>query len=260
MLSNIHDLFDNHAYKPLVIGRRRRYDETPYRRLRIKEDDATEGQRAHPAIVKTLQTQFACFALLHNPATDSYHQLQGDIPMMLQMMDSGSAEVLVQCQKEVQSVVSDFDAVASRFPLNTAHVCTDRYSANLLAERILQHESSVRYLLQHSHCAVHKLASTEGKVLELVSYHLSGMVSCGACMRVGGARATLRKHLFNIIAERLEIRLGMPQAEAHRHHVYQWFLGKGMPGFATATPNNELSMRAARQRCILSHVMNGDIS
>ena len=180
--------------------------------------------------------------------------------MMLQMMDSGSAEVLVQCQQEVQSLLSDFDAVASRFTLNTALACTDRYSANLLAERVLQHESSVKYLLQHNHCVVHKLASTEGKVLELVSYHLSGMVACGACMRVGGARATLRKHLFNIIAERLEIRLGMPQAESHRHHVYQLFLGKGVPGFATATPNNELSMRAARQRCILSHFMNGDIS
>ena len=70
MLSHILDLIDNHSYKPLVIGRRRRYDETPYR-LRIKEDDAIEGQRAHPAIVKTLQTQFAFFTLLYNPDTDS---------------------------------------------------------------------------------------------------------------------------------------------------------------------------------------------
>ena len=105
---------------------------------------------------------------------------------------------------------------------------------------------------------IHKVASAEGKVLELVSFHMSGLVACGASMRMGGARATLRKILRDILSERLEIRIGFPQAKAQRDFLYDLLLpGSGEDHSKSKSRD---SLRARRQRCILDHKLNGDIS
>ena len=260
-LEHLKVLITEKGFVGLILGRRRRYDETPYR-LRVDEDDAvgnpgisSKSTTTSTSVVKTLQTQFTCFALLFDPKSGNYTLFQGQVPLWLQVMESGCAEVLVQCQQKIEGLLSHYDEIASLFQLNSTLVATDRFSANLLAERVMQHEAKEKYLLLHHHCVVHKCATGEGKTLDLVSYHLSGLVATGASMRMAGARSVLRQLLFSIISERLEVRVGPPQAAGWRDFIYATFL----PTSPSERGSSEASIVAHRQKCILSHFLNGDV-
>ena len=125
LLEHIRSLVQDHGFEALILGRRRGYDESPYR-LRVKEDDhalsKSKSTGHSPAIVKTLQTHLLAFALMRN-----LELVQGDVPVWLQVLESGSAEVLVQCEQRVEALISHYNSIAPLFSLNECLVCTDRY-------------------------------------------------------------------------------------------------------------------------------------
>ncbi len=266
-LSRVHDLISNHGFVGLVIGRKRRYDESPFR-LRLQEDlspnplsseSSSKGvgqPRQTVGTAKIMQSEFGIFALLKrwDSRVQAFHyqEVHGMCPTWLHAIEKNSAENIASTQRDILQSIPMSDEFLSNFKFKVDFPCTDRHPSNMSAERSLQSES-LAWVKSHSPCLVHKAASIQAAQFKLVSGHISGMLSMGLSMQASGTTVLLKKILSDIIAEKLCVFYGEPPSyfATHRQGLHDLFLPESQ--------FDQNSLLHKKQRCILSFFMNGNL-
>ena len=145
-------------------------------------------------------------------------------------------------------------------------VTTDRAASNLAAERSLRQTAQERdmrpWIHVHSPCDVHKLASCEKSMLQLVESNVSGMVSAGLATRLAGVVGQLRIYLAEILEDKLDVRPGAPTHAEYRQGVYDVFLDNIRSRYSsdkTSSSRANQELLSKKQRAILSTYLNGNL-
>ena len=112
----------------------------------------------------------------------------------------------------------------------------------------------------HSPCDVHKLASCEKTMLQLVENNVSGMISAGLATRLAGVVGQLRIYLAEILEEKLDVRPGMPTHDEYRSELYDVFLdGLNSRYSSDNTKTSSRELLSKKQRAILMKYLNGNL-
>ena len=271
LLAQVQDMLQNHKWQAILLGKSRKYDETPHR-IRLLEstnasamrsDALTQQASATGTAVKVLQCRFSLFMLLHHPETCQYLLLTGQVPCPLQAMDATTAENIMETQKRVESLAVGVEGIAPMFKMRVTLACTDRAGSNLAAEKALRQEaqlSGTGTVLAHTPCDIHKLGTCEKATLSLLESHISGLVNIGLSTRIARSTAILRQHLGDIFEERLHVYIGPPRCADQRAEIYDALL----EDLSTVHAEQDRYGRAKRvlrkkQRLILDRYLNGDL-
>ena len=273
-LNFIQQLIHSGQWKGLLFSVARRYDETPLRlRVNVKSEtqpDETSGVAKVPKAAKIMQSEFYIHAVLQHVQSGRPVHLKGKVPTYLQCLQTTKAQQISQCQQAVMREVPNLRSTADCFLMRHMFVTTDRFGANLSAEKDLQSKfagetSHKPFGWTQSSCVVHMVSSCEKAMSDVLGGHTGGMISVGLAMWTVGATKELRKCLMSIFEEELQIRVGEARGHQHRRALYDLFLPLDD---STCTEINspdkkkrrKYSQRdAARRRAIISHYLNGDV-
>ena len=257
-MSRLQDLISNHGFVGLVIGRKRRYDESPFR-LRLHDEATTaaeaSGSKQSTGTAKIMQSEFGFFALLKRwdnvAQAFHYQEVHGMCPTWLHAIEKNSAENIALSQRDILSSVAVPLEFQNSFLFKVDFPCTDRHPSNMSAERGLQSED--KWCKSHSPCLLHKAASIQAAQFKLVSGHISGMLSMGLSMQAAGTTGLLKRLLGEILAERLVVYHGHPPPyfAAHRKELHQLFLPDSFW--------DKGRLLHLKQQCILNYFMNGNL-
>ena len=204
MLDHIHGLLSS-GWKGLLIGTRRRYDETPLT-LRVKDDTGAEGgNTTTKRCAKIMQSELHFYALLEHVEKKCSVQITGKTPTWLQCLQTTKAEQVSESQKEMMNFMfPNLPEVAKHFQFRHNLVCTDRFTANIVAEQQLHGAMAAKsekgpkdnkFSFTHTTCNVHKVSGIEKTMSDIVAGHISGMVATGICMRSAGSVRELQQCL-----------------------------------------------------------------
>ena len=254
------DMLSNESFEGLVLIRGRRYDESPFR-LRLREEadgsialDSAQAQAVGSAKVMQSELQFAALVRRKAPNHDHYmyQELHGECLAWLHVVDKTSAENIAETQRQIQHSVKLPDGMEDKFKLVCDFVCSDRYTANIAAERSLQSDLT-GWVKNHHFCLLHKAAAIQTTQFKLISGHISGLLSVALSMQASGTTALLKELLSQLLSEKLVVRHSSPPVHFRQHQeaLHDLFLPVG-------APSKSASLRK-RQRLILSALMNGDL-
>ena len=245
------------GFKPLVILKRRKYDETPLRiRLRSVKDSSKEKEKS---VSKILQTLFSVRMLMRSP-TGEYQILQGIVPTYLQALDKNSAENLMSAQLDLEDVIPEMAAVSKLFPLKIQHPVTDRCAANTRCELGIAAQDPT-WVLAHQYCRSHKIAQVQTKAVSLAESNISGLLALALSMQQAGSTADMRKVLNDIWSDDLHVQRGpAPEhAKEFREEIYNLFLGTLPSDSSMDLKYKAASVRRRQQRFVLNHFLNGEL-
>ena len=256
-LEHIKDLIKRNEYEGLVIGKRRRYDETPHK---LRTDQPSSGDvpgftERDGTVAKVLQTEFCVFVLLRDIANNQYIQTVFRVPTWLQNLESCTGELILKAQNAIEDCVKNLQDVSQLFNLRVTLPCTDRHPSNSWAE-VQQQLERPGWTRMHTFCSVHRASSCTKAGLSVVEGHVGGLLSISMCARFAGATQQLRKILAGIIAERLVVKTGPPKATQYRRFIYDLYLD------TTITTKRSLKIQRhlrLKQRFILDKCFNGDL-
>lgn len=160
----------------------------------------------------------------------------------LAILEKGTATVL----KEATLRLSGVTLASTWSDQCTRAVCTDRASANLLAERLVGNERGAKWQTLHIHCEAHKVATCHEVTFGLIDDHIKGMIHCALSLRDGSSMDTFRACMRAEVSSRIVVRRGAPPAEAvqYKKAVLRLFVSHGA----------QLPMR----RILLALCPNGD--
>lgn len=263
---HVQALLDSEKWEGVLIGTKRKYDETPHK-VRSKHSKKTtvgassgvsqDVSDTKSTTSKILQTEFTVFALLRRRADDKFILIVGRVPTWLQTLENCSGPSILAAQTAIESRIANLQQVASKFVLRLSLPVTDRHASNLWAEKqMCKAHEACDWKVWHNFCTVHRASTATKAGLSLVEGHISGVLSIGFCQQFGGTTAKLRKILEEIISERLVIRHGPPTCEEHRHFIYDLFLD---PQVVTKRSQKTQSHLRWKQRFILNRFLNGNI-
>lgn len=130
--------------------------------------------------------------------------------------------------KELQLRMSVVSRAATCFGQACRLVCTDRYSANMTAERSIA-EDRDGWLHLHTTCEVHRTAACYTKSFVLLDDNVKGMIHAALSLRHGAAMTRFRNALREEIASRFEVLAGSPpkDAQQHKRFLLQLFVNHG---------------------------------
>ncbi len=285
-VQHIQHMLDREGYKGLLLIKSRRYDETPYK-IRIGTASepsnnssgtsstalvpATDGHQEAPedrskqegVAAKVLQSELYVAALLHHEESKNSLLVSGKVPCPLQCVDRTTAENLLKCQLEHESQVP-LDMLSKSFDFCVCLPCTDRAPENIACEKGMM-KLQERFIKTHTYCTVHKASTCQKQTVSLIKGHQSGLLAVALCMMQAGSRNTLRRLLKELLKERLQIRIGEPQAVEYRNAVYDlWLGGKDISSAVPCTSIKDNALKKSyvlrqRQRAILNHYCNGNL-
>ena len=241
LFDHIQGLFHS-GWSGMMLQISRRYDETPLF-LRVEEDDSQpqgqaidsqtlpgalpklKGNSKGKKCCKIMQSELHVAALLKHDQSQQTVLVKGKFPSWLQCLESTKAPQIAKSQLEMLSALPNLQDFGRNFMLKHLLTCTDRYGANIVAERHVQskHPGWVKTL---NSCQVHEIAACEKAMGSIVGGHMGGIVSVGLCMRHAGALRELRKCLMQLLDEELQVVIGFPtpEMEKHRQAIYDLFL------------------------------------
>ena len=107
-------------------------------------------------------------------------------------------------------------ALATKFAFCMRLICSDRYAAQLLAERTIERMHAHWHRL-HLACEVHMNAGALAKALLLVDSAISGCIRLALSLRVGGWMRVFRQALLTEVSETLEIKFGQSSDAEKRY-------------------------------------------
>lgn len=258
--AKVKSLIESGQYRPICFAKKRRYDETPLR-IRIEEEEKnlalpeapTEGQVGVAG--KVLQTEFEIMMLLEDIQNCHFFQVVGKAPTWLQVLSTTRAECIKHAQLQIEDNIANLQEIAKMFPMCCNLPCTDMHSSNICVEKSFQHDNP-NWVDWHSHCLIHKLGRCVKSMMSLVEGHVSGVLAIGKSLEFAGTTKLLRKHLADILVERVEVHIATPQSTHYREAIYDLLLG-----FTNTTSRKQKTkpLLKKKQRFILEHLMNGDI-
>ena len=270
LCAKVQDLISNNGWQGVLLGVSRMYDETPLK-LRVSEDqpktDALpEVATATGVASKLLQTQFGIFCLLREPGTGRFLHLCGRLPASLRVLEKNNACSAQSCQLEMIEKVAGLEKLHPLFNLKASLVFTDRAAAKIAAEKLIQESGAdcgKPWVVSHTFCDVHRIAQAERSATSLVQSHLLGLISATLTTNMSGSVANLRRHLCDLIRERLEVRIGLPTCQDYREHVYNLVLSDVSTAYTSQGDNSRQSnikRLRQKQKLILSTFVNGDLT
>ena len=252
-LQHVSDLLQSGLWSGIVLGKSRRYDETPLK-VRLRDSHKVGGAGGTAFATKIMQTQMKVFCLLKRESDGSFLHFEGRVPTQLQAMESSAAPIVMSSQQATENTIGNLQTLSAQFKLNVTLVCTDRHASNACAEHLL-HEQQKAFVKSHTFCAVHCASTCLKAATSLVEGHISGLIAVAQCMQVAGATECLRADLREIVAARLQVRWQEPQCEQHRNFVYNMCLGP----VTTKRSGKQRLHLLHKQRYILNALFNGDI-
>lgn len=303
LLAYVQGLLDSGKWVGLMFALKRRYDETPMQ-LRVADPtDGANGPGSSKSVVgssdslvssptlpievptsmtepskrarasraaKIMQTEFHCSMLVQHVESKQCVQIGGKIPTWLQCLQTTKAQQISKCQQNVMDILKNLEEVSSSFQSRRQFVTTDRYSANLAAERDLQakfsrNNPSKPFIFTHSTCNVHKVSGAGKSMSQILAGHVGGMVSVSLSMRSCGSLRELRQCLQTIFRESLVLKVGEPRGQKHRQAIYDLFLPVTSDSctqvgqHASSNSVNNYAISSEKRRLILDYYLNGEI-
>lgn len=254
-LNKVQGLIQSGEWEGILIGTKRKYDETPHKvRTKKMSEHKPKAVETKGMTSKILQTEFTVFAILRRLADDKFIQIIGRVPTWLQSVETCSGPTILAAQQAIEGIVFNLRQVASCFNFQLSMPVTDRHPSNIWAEKQMIVDSD--WKVWRNFCTVHKASTATKASLSLVEGHISGVLSVGLCQQFGGSTAKLREILAEIIAEKLIVRHGPPTSQEHRHLVYSLFLDTGVCAKRSQKVQSHLKRK---QKYILQRLINGDI-
>ena len=256
-LERVRSMINSGVWQPLVIGKRRKYDETPLK-VRTQETEPSRTDQGNASqtglAAKIMQTEFKLFVLMRRVADNSFAHIEGRVPTCLQVVDSCSAKTVAASQQALEDTVGNLQSVSKLFPLRVTLPCTDKHASNSAAEAVLGslHPGWVR---AHTFCGIHRVSTTTKATCALVEGHVSGAIAIAQALQFAGSTRALRQHLQAIISERLQVHVGPPQHEDYRNALYDLLLSP----VSTARSGKQARHLRKRQRMVLRTLLNGDV-
>ena len=252
--------FDSGRLQPVMILRRFRYDETPLRN-RVKLYDPTIDQLVEDVSdhTKLMQTEFALRVVCYRPSDKSYWIVSGSLPTVLQAVEKTTARCTKACLVNLLEATPGLLSFSHRFPLRIHSSTTDRYSANLLAEKSLWADDRT-WCKSNIFCDQHRIAQAHNSAAALVPEDTSGLLSTALAQRDMGALATLRGYLADIIVSKLQVCYDLPptgRAAAYRQQTFDLLLP--LPTDLSRGRKDCKTLVRMKQRYILGQLLNGDL-
>lgn len=160
----------------------------------------------------------------------------------LALLQRGTATVM----KDTLLRLSTVSLASTWFPQRSRAVCTDRASANLLAETMISDERGAEWKTIHILCEAHKVATSHEMTFGLADANVKGMIHCALSLRDGANMTIFRTCLKEEVASRFVVKHGSPPASAveHKKRIMRLFVSHG----------SQLAMR----RMVLALCPNGD--
>ena len=259
----------NARFRPILICIRLRFDETPTR-VRILDpcddevgstacvDDLTKSQTSSSLHTKVMQTECGLGVLLYDSLLNKYNWIFGELPTSLRAVDSTNGQNTKQCLKDViDSIpgIQDF-AFKEDFKFCVRHCCSDAYSANFVAERLLTEEMPT-WTPAHTLCDIHKLYTATKTSMATVDWDVSGLLNLSLALSGAGSISTLRKILAKLFGEKLEIVFEDPPTNPHANMYREALLDTFVPVKHVDAGRRKLN---AKRRYILRYFLNGNLS
>ena len=253
-MRRLQSMIHRQLYEPCLLLTVRKYDETP---LKVRADEgSTNGKPSAGLAAKIYQTEFHICALLKRVSDGTYIRVAGQVPTALQVVSTNSAQNVLSTQIACESLVPELDNVAKLFPLKASLPCTDAAASNFAAE-VLHARRNPGWVKTHTACQIHKTSTCTKGALSLVDGHISGVLAIGIATQFSGSISKLRKILYNLLEQRLEIRIGPPCAVEYRHGIYDVVLDPSLDTSRSGKRGRTLTVK--RQREVLATFLNGDI-
>lgn len=173
---------------------------------------------------------------------DRFIMLLSSTLCSLSLLSSGTGV----CIKEAQLRLTGVSRAATKFDQAMRVVCTDRASANIVAEKAIAAERGVAWNSLHVFCDIHRTSAAHEKTFHLVDENVRGMIHTALALQNGNAMKRFRSCMREEIASRFRVLSGAPTQEAERHkqRVLRLFVSHGA--------------RLPMRRLLLSLCPNGD--
>ena len=270
LLACLDEMLNKKVWRPVLMVRRLRYDETPTR-VRLPREVPEKGSLTTKSMgtsmvisfdedkgddiiehAKILQTEYQISFLVQDMASKDYLLQTCKIPTSLQAMDRTTAEVTKACLTATMSRVPDLSRISKHFDFRVQHAATDKFSSNLKTERALKSEDP-SWIKHHCFCSVHRLATAITASNSIFKDDTSGVLSVSLACREVGSAGKLRQILREIFKESLVIRpVAAPNSDEldkYRREVYELYLPL----------TGEQKFQNLKRRFVLQHFMNGNI-
>eukprot|EP00438_Fugacium_kawagutii_P012510 Skav212718 [mRNA] locus=scaffold113:593428:599229:+ [translate_table: standard] len=243
---------------------RLRFDETPTK-VRIV-DPACEGAGstacADDVFIKTqssslhtkvMQVEYGIGLLMYDRKADKYTWVFGELPTALRAVPSTNGPNTFQCLRDVIDSVPGLEqfAFANDFKLTVRHCCSDAYSANFVAERLLT-EQMHSWTPSHTLCDIHKLYTATKTAMSTVDWDISGLLNLSLALSGAGTVSSLRKILARLFGKHLVIVYEHPPERAKQY--LQALLDTFVP---ISGVDDARKKQNAKRRYILSYFLNG---
>ncbi|CAE7503565.1 unnamed protein product, partial [Symbiodinium microadriaticum] len=238
------EILSAEAMKIIAVFEKRRYDETP---LPVKLD----SKRA-----KIMQTEVTLGLLLEDLERGSRIFLRFRVPSPLRALDATTAENIRALLLDACSFPG-LQRLAAQAKHHYILVTTDRYGANLAAERNLDCDPGwPKPAKVHLPCDVHKVSQAQTAQHDLVDNEITGMVAAAVLLGDSGETVRFRSCIMQAIEQSLEICYGPAPTgfvREYQQKVHDLYLG--LP----QNDSEDFRKRRLLQRAILKHFFNGDL-
>lgn len=259
--------------KPILLCIRLRFDETPTR-VRIVAnssecvvDGAVETPQGAPSSessslhTKVMQVEYGLGLLWYDYDSKKYNWIFGEVPTALRAVQSTNGANTAKCLRDVIDSVPGLQnfAFEEDFKFCIRHSCSDAYSANFVAERMLTREMP-SWVSAHTLCDVHKLYTATKTSMATVDWDVSGLLNLSLALSGAGSISTLRQILARLFGEKLVIiyqdaPANRRDSDAHRYR--QALLDTFVP--ITGVDRKRKSLNRKR-RFIIEYFVNGELS
>jgi hypothetical protein len=118
---------------------------------------------------------------------------------------------------------------AAQFANKSRDAMTDKFGANMVAERGIMQDRGSDWSASQRNCQVHVLATSQTRTFMLVQEFISGCLNISLSIVVAGNLGTWRKSICDDVEHRLKLFVGLPpeSAVAFKHYVMGLFMARG---------------------------------
>lgn len=146
---------------------------------------------AEQQLVKVIQTIMKVNIVLRERTSGKFLTICSKVPLHLQCVDRTTAEALLSCYKEHLRAAMCHD-IFGCFKYQVRVHTQDRCSANERMTNAIRREEAGSVHRLALGCDVHRVATVQCRVFELVGSHISGMIAVALAQRGGNKMAALR--------------------------------------------------------------------
>ena len=261
------------GHKVVMLCVRRAYDETPsdisVTWMTHSELGAFNKKRSkQEGNAKVLQSSCEVLILMEQVSSSTYYSMRIPMPCWLMALDKTTAEATAKAQRAIMDMIPGLEAFGHKAKFSVQLVTTDRYSANLKAERILSSDAP-NACTTHYCCDVHRTHTCQAKTVQMLDGQVSGMIATAlSCVDAGSIRS-LRASMTRVLKQKVHLCFGSPPedpfADEYRSAVFEAFLPLQDPSADGDGDEHLLArmqehyLQRKRRRAIINFFLQGDL-